>query len=60
MKEKGLRIPTEDLAKEMGGGHRAVEHAHTGHMSTGASPLGERAPRLEHTRAGHWGREHEC
>jgi hypothetical protein len=57
MKEKGLGIPTEDLAKEMGGGHGVVEHVHTRHTATGASPLGEGAPRLEHTRVGHWGRE---
>jgi hypothetical protein len=62
-----MGIPTEDLAKEMGGEHGAVERVHTGHMATGASPLGKGVPRLEHTRAGHLGRErgarghgHQC
>jgi hypothetical protein len=55
-RRRGGGILTEDLAKERGGGHGAMEHAHTGHMATGASPLGERVPMLEHTGASRWGR----
>jgi hypothetical protein len=53
MEEKGWGIHAEDLAKERGGRHRAVECAHAGHTATGESPMGEAAPMLEHTGAGH-------
>jgi hypothetical protein len=49
MEEKGSGIPVEDLAKESGGRHGAMEHAHAGRMTTGASPLGEVTRMLEDT-----------